>query len=59
MLFRSFVLAVPAGLVLPLFALAIVALPFAFPALEAIAALAALAAAIRARLGHRHPGHHG
>ncbi|MHA3793110.1 low temperature requirement protein A [Sphingomonas sp. YL-JM2C] len=53
-----FVLAGPAGLVLPLFALAIVALPFAFPALEAIAALAALAAAVRARLGHRHPGHH-
>jgi low temperature requirement protein LtrA len=53
-----FILHGPAGLVLPLFAVAILALPFAFPALEAIAALAVVATAIRARLGHRAPAHH-
>lgn len=39
--------------VLPLFAAAIVALPFAFPALEAIAALAVAAVAVRAALAAR------
>ncbi|MCW4461302.1 low temperature requirement protein A [Sphingomonas sp. BT-65] len=39
--------------VLPLFAAAIVALPFAFPALEAIAALAVAAVAVRAWLAAR------
>ncbi|KQX25481.1 MULTISPECIES: low temperature requirement protein A [unclassified Sphingomonas] len=48
-----FVLGGGAGLVLPLFALAILVLPFVFPALEAIAALAVLAAIVRAWAGHR------
>lgn len=52
-----FVLKGLAGLVLPLFALAIALLPLAFPALEAIAALAVLAAVVRAWLGHRTPAH--
>lgn len=39
--------------VLPAFAVAIVALPFAFPALEAIAALAVAAVAVRAALAAR------
>lgn len=52
-----FVLKGMAGLVLPLFALAIALLPLAFPALEAIAALAVLAAVVRGWLGHRMPAH--
>lgn len=39
--------------VLPLFAVAIIALPFAFPALEAVAALAVAAVAVRALLAAR------
>lgn len=39
--------------VLPIFAVAIIALPFAFPALEAIAALAVAAVAVRAALAAR------
>lgn len=48
-----FVLKKAAGLVMPGFAAAIVALPFLFPSLEAIAALAVAAAVARAALCHK------
>lgn len=48
-----FVLKGSAALIMPGFAAAILALPFLFPALEAIAALAVAAAAVRAVLCHK------